>query len=238
MNKKLIIVLIISLAIAGLVYMFVKEKKKKQSLGGGATNPLQNGNSGGIVPANNTGIPPLATQTIYPASPVLQGSPVANNTPTSFPIGVGSTGILVKMIQASLGLKVDGVYGQNTDMAVKMAKIDLGSAQKFTDTFISVDGSQYKKYFPLKKGSKNNYVKAVQIFLGIKPDGVFGAGTEKALIASTGKNVLYHADFTAMYTVATGNKINYNGKDVSSTTLGNLSTGMLGWLRTLAPTAP
>ncbi len=210
MNKKLIIVLFISLAIAALVYMWVKEKKKKQTaaaLAGISPLAAPTNTNGGA----SGGVPALATQGINGNVPAYPSTPPTQSN-SGFPLGIGSTGVIVKMIQAALNLKVDGVYGSKTDMAVKLNNIDLSTYQKFVDRFITVTAEAYKKNFPLQKGSKNNYVKAVQIFLGLTPDGVFGSKTEASLQTSVGKKVLYHADYTALFSAISGHGISYNGK--------------------------
>lgn len=209
MKKQSIFLLIIILAIAAVVFLFVteNEKKKKAALmAPPSTVPM--------VPILS-GIPSLATQPIqgqpntYPAVQPIQ---TTQGNGTGFPMGIGSTGILVKMVQAALGLKIDGNFGPKTAQAVKAAGIDLSTSQKFTDKFISItDKATYDKNFPLKRGSKNNYVKAVQIFLNLKPDGVFGANTEAAILKATGKTELWHADFSAMFNSKTGGSMTYNG---------------------------
>ncbi len=231
MNKKLIIGLIISLAIVVLVYIFIKEKNKKKLQ---ASTLLNNNTVAPVVPITTptTATPPYSGGGGYTAPTVPQ-----NNQGTTFPIVVGSTGIIVKIVQAALGLKVDGVYGAKTDIAVKAANVDLSTAQKFIDKFISTTTEQYKANFPLKKGSKNNYVKAVQILLGLTPDGVFGAGTEKAVKDATGKIQLFHSDFTAMFQVLTGQQMAYNSKPIKNETLEKLKQGMAGIWQGVFPTS-
>ena len=214
MNKKIIIILIIALAVAALVFLFVKEKqkKKKEAATGTQAQPL-----GGAI-QTQTQMPNLATQGINGGGGVVYTPDIlpATTNKTGFPLGVGSKGVLVQIIQAALNLKADGIFGAKTEAAVKAAGIDVSNPQTFADKFVSVNNEQYAKNFPLKKGSKNNYVKAVQIALGLKADGIFGAKTEAAVKKATGKTVLYHADYTSIISTAMGgSKVTYNGKQTT-----------------------
>lgn len=228
MNKNIVLSLVVALAITVMVFIFVSEKQKKKGaqLIAPAPNPL--------IPAPiPTGQPALATNPIYgqyptyPATqPIQIPVPQANNV--GFPIGIGSTGIIVKMVQAALGLKVDGKYGLKTDAVVKAKGIDLSTSQAFTDKFVSItDPVLFAQCFPLKMGSKNNYVKGVQIMLNLTPDGVFGANTEAAALKATGKTVLHHIDYTTLLAAHTNVKVKYNSKPLNAETVKNITKGLL-----------
>jgi hypothetical protein len=57
-----------------------------------------------------------------------------------------------------------------------------------TDSGKTIPTPSVDNNFPLKKGSKNDYVKQLQLYLGVTVDGIFGSKTEAALIAATGSN--------------------------------------------------
>jgi hypothetical protein len=210
MNKKIIFVLIFVVAICVAILFYLKKKEKNAAA---LTAPAQNANS------NNT---TTATQPFYPSYPQQpQGvytPPIFSGGTTPMASTVNATA-LIKIVQAAFGLKVDGVLGEKTKAAIASNGIDLSSEQKFIDKMLSINDADYKKYFPLKKGSKNNYVKGLQLFLNIKPDGNFGAGTEAAAIKATGSPVVFHKQYSELFTAYTNMKIAYKGKPLENTSI-------------------
>ena len=196
MKKNIITIVLVLMFVATLVVYVIIQKKKKEDLAKLGTPLLP-----GVVPAT-------ATQPIIPQN---------NNTGYTVPVYNGpsntsalSNPVLVKLVQAALGLTVDGKYGPKTQAAIAASNFDISNQQAIVDKLISVDGDNYAKFFPIKKGDRNNYVKALQIALNIKADGIFGSGTETALVKAIGKKQCYHLDLTKLFTNATGITIKYN----------------------------
>ncbi len=52
--------------------------------------------------------------------------------------------------------------------------------------------------WPLKRGSKGDRVKLLQIYVGVTPDGVFGPGTEAATKTAFGKTIIDKNDLSAV----------------------------------------
>ncbi len=92
----------------------------------------------------------------------------------------GSNGAEVRVLQGLLGVDIDGKFGAITEAAVK-------SRQNIWS--LAVDGICGKKTWErlamaakhLRRGDQGKDVRALQTLLGIKSDGVFGAGTEAVL---------------------------------------------------------
>lgn len=142
-------------------------------------------------------------------APVPDDSPATPAAGTSFPLARGSRGAHVRALQKHLGIPVDGVFGVQTENALrarhgkssvasqaelnawlgaagataaatKPAAVKPAASQPVTKT--DPYGS-----FPLKLGRKGQYVRNLQQWLGLKIDGQFGAGTQAALKAKTGQ---------------------------------------------------
>lgn len=152
-------------------------------------------------------------QPIVPALPDLSpsgGDPTPAPAVDSFPLGRGSRGKYVRALQKHLGIKVDGVFGQQTENALSarhgkptvdsLAELTgwLGNAQVATAPTsptaapvsrpaASTASSAYGT-FPLKLNSRGQYVRNLQQWLGLKIDGIFGAGTLSALKKRTGQS--------------------------------------------------
>jgi peptidoglycan hydrolase-like protein with peptidoglycan-binding domain len=102
----------------------------------------------------------------------------------------GLAGEPVKVLQAKLGVTADGIFGPGTETALKDYQKKHG---------LSVDGvagpdtfSQMGLYelVLLAPGTVGEAVKKLQKELGVTADGIFGAGTQKALREFQAKNGL------------------------------------------------
>jgi len=81
-----------------------------------------------------------------------------------------------------------------------------------TNGGVTVPNSSIDNNFPLKKGSNNDYVKKLQMALGVVVDGIFGSKTLAALQAQTGKSsISNYDDLTA--TIAA---INQNNQQITN----------------------
>lgn len=200
--KNKTIYILLGLTVIGLIVLFVIKKKEKQKLiaaqNAAPTQPLQ--------------APALATQPYNGATQPVFAPPVYDGANGSHVNQIG----LIKIVQAAFGLKIDGVLGAKTQAAIQGNGIDLSSPQKFVDKLVTMkDPAIYARYFPMKKGSKSNYVKALQLFLNLKPDGVFGAGTEAACVTVVGTNIIYHKQYCELFSTYTGITVSYNGKELT-----------------------
>lgn len=95
----------------------------------------------------------------------------------------GLKGAPVKRLQEKLGIAADGDFGPGTEEAVR----DFQQANGLTvdgiagpDTFAAMD---LPELILLRKGTRGAQVKKLQEALGIGADGIFGAGTAKAVAA-------------------------------------------------------
>lgn len=176
MAKKTLIILFIVLA-ASVVLLFYKKPKPVNYLlpAGPDENDVK----------NNT--PQILTATTVPATVLPPGN---------FPLGMGSKGKAVQLMQIIVGVTPDGVWGANTNNAV---------LSKLNDSEITV--TDFLKYgmaggnageFPLKFGSKGNYVKAVQVLVNQKPDGILGTNTLAAMQKATGATSLSISGFETL----------------------------------------
>lgn len=102
----------------------------------------------------------------------------------------GLKGAPVKRLQEKLGIGADGDFGPGTEKAVK----DFQSANGLAvdgiagpDTFTAMG---LHELVLLRRGSRGAAVKKLQEGLGIGADGIFGAGTEKAVKAFQTENGL------------------------------------------------
>lgn len=156
--------------------------------------------------------------------PNLDLNPFDNDTPptpatgTTFPLGRGSRGQYVRNLQQHLGVKIDGVFGVQTEQALlarhgkatvdsldelgswvgaasktaAVTAVATGAAKPVTVATPAKAAAKADPYgtFPLKRGSKGQYVRNLQKALGLKIDGIFGIGTETALFKRTGQKVV------------------------------------------------
>lgn len=93
----------------------------------------------------------------------------------------GLAGEPVKILQAKLGVAVDGQFGPATEEALKSYQKSHGLAVDGIagpDTFLELG---LPELILLAPGSRGEAVKKLQAALGVAADGAFGAGTEKAL---------------------------------------------------------
>ncbi len=102
----------------------------------------------------------------------------------------GMAGEPVRRLQTKLGVKADGIFGPNTETALKDYQKRHG---------LKVDGIAGPDSFMqmglyelvlLKRGTSGETVKRLQVALGLVADGKFGAGTEKAVMEFQTKNGL------------------------------------------------
>ena len=94
----------------------------------------------------------------------------------------GMNGAPVKRLQEKLGIEADGAYGPGTEKAVRDFQQANGLAVDGIagpDTFTAMG---LHELVLLRVGSRGDAVKSMQKDLGIAADGIFGAGTKKALM--------------------------------------------------------
>lgn len=102
----------------------------------------------------------------------------------------GLAGEPVKILQTKLGVVADGQFGPATEEALKAYQKAHGLAVDGVagpDTFLTLE---LPELILLANGSRGEAVKKLQAALGVGADGVFGAGTEKALREFQAKNGL------------------------------------------------
>jgi peptidoglycan hydrolase-like protein with peptidoglycan-binding domain len=95
----------------------------------------------------------------------------------------GLKGAPVKRLQERLGITADGDFGPGTEKAVRSFQEANGLAVDGIagpDTFTAMG---LHELVLLRKGSRGSAVKRLQEGLGIGADGIFGAGTEAAVMA-------------------------------------------------------
>jgi len=95
----------------------------------------------------------------------------------------GLVGEPVRILQEKLGVNADGIFGKDTEAALVSFQNDNGlSADGIAgpDTFTAMG---LDELVLLEKPIRGNLVRRLQEGLGIDADGVFGGGTEKAVIA-------------------------------------------------------
>lgn len=199
MAKKILIIVFVLLTVAVIVLFFVIRKNKKQQ-NNSSSNSSNNYNSN-TTKATNV----LVTET------------------SNFPLQLNSRGKAVKIIQALVGFSnkdVDGIWGVGTEKAVK-DKLKVNSITQNLFVEKVVYPAQSATAFPLKNGSNNAYVKAVQVLVGVDVDGIWGAGTEKAVVAALNKNSITATDFANL--IYKSLNIQPSLKDVAAQAVGSLS---------------
>jgi len=122
---------------------------------------------------------------------------VSNDTPVKvisdlqsrsiFPLTIGSRGKAAAIIQIAIKSPANGVLSEKDILKLQLLKRKVPVEQSELLSIAFIKGNMY---FPLKKGSVNNYVAALQVLLGIQIDGKFGTGTEKALEDLTGSKII------------------------------------------------
>lgn len=94
----------------------------------------------------------------------------------------GLSGEPVRILQQKLGVEADGIFGGGTDAALRAYQSQNGldaDGIAGPDTFTQMG---LHELVLLQKGNRGETVKKLQAGLGISPaDGIFGAGTEKAV---------------------------------------------------------
>lgn len=103
----------------------------------------------------------------------------AQSNAVKFPIGLGSTGKAVAIIQAGLGVAITGVFDKHTQSALK-AQTEVTSVDKNTFTAF-FENTADQSSFPLVLGSRSIYAMDVQILLGVHPTGTLDPNTVQAL---------------------------------------------------------
>ena len=156
-TKNIIYILLIALALTTGVYFYLQYKAKKDE---------------------------EKKDTPSDAAPVVETAPVVANS--KFPLQLGSKGKLVQIVQIICGVNIDGNWGAGTDKAVKekIAKDGIITEKIFYDFATrNINASTASAMFPLIVGTKNNnYVKAIQVILGLTVDGNLGPKTMAAVV--------------------------------------------------------
>ena len=94
----------------------------------------------------------------------------------------GLKGAPVKRLQQALGINADGDFGPATEKALRAYQEKAGLAVDGIagpDTFTALG---LHELVLLRQGSRGRAVKDLQTALGIDADGIFGSGTEKAVM--------------------------------------------------------
>lgn len=95
----------------------------------------------------------------------------------------GLSGEPVRILQSKLGIEADGIFGKNTEAALRAYQKANGLAVDGIagpDTFMKMN---LYELVLLMRPIKGNLVKRVQDLLGIDADGIFGKATEEAVRA-------------------------------------------------------
>ncbi|WP_428030713.1 peptidoglycan-binding domain-containing protein [Ancylobacter sp.] len=114
----------------------------------------------------------------------------------------GLAGEPVRILQAKLGVPVDGQFGPKTDEALKAYQKEKGLAVDGVagpDTFAALG---LYELILLKVGTSGESVKKLQTALGTAADGKFGPGTQKAVKEYQAKNGLEADGFAGPATLA------------------------------------
>jgi peptidoglycan hydrolase-like protein with peptidoglycan-binding domain len=114
----------------------------------------------------------------------------------------GLCGEPVRILQESLGLTADGIFGPNTEAAVRQFQSDNGlqvDGVAGPDTFMAMGLPQL---VILHKPLRGEQVRRLQEALGIDADGKFGPGTEAAVKQFQADNGLEADGFAGPQTLA------------------------------------
>lgn len=93
----------------------------------------------------------------------------------------GLAGEPVKVLQAKLGVEVDGQFGPATEAALKAYQEAHGLAVDGVAGPDSFAAMGLHELVLLRRGSRGEMVKKLQEALGVDADGVFGAGAAEAV---------------------------------------------------------
>lgn len=102
----------------------------------------------------------------------------------------GLKGAPIARLQAKLGVTADGDFGPGTEKALKDYQTKNGLVADGIagpDTFTKIG---LPELVLLRQGTRGEAVKALQTALGLKADGIFGAGTAQAVKDYQAKNGL------------------------------------------------
>jgi hypothetical protein len=202
LKKETLLIILVCLLLTTGAYFFIVTKKEKDAkkAGNGEVNPDVNyGSEPNQYPTGGTATQPIIQPNVH------NPGTYANQGPVSQPVQAKPINtLLVKFLQIAANLKVDGVYGPKSQAAAQQLGIDVTNAKSVSDKLILPSGAGHSKFFNLQKGTKNNYVKGLQVMLGLTPDGAFGVKTEAALINAIGSPICYQKTFTDMFDKLTG----------------------------------
>ena len=95
----------------------------------------------------------------------------------------GVSGEPVKLLQAKLGVPVDGAFGPATEAALKAWQTAQGLAADGIAGPDSFAKMGLHELILLSQGTNGEMVKKLQTALGLTADGMFGPGTKAALVA-------------------------------------------------------
>lgn len=193
-TNKILIALFVFLSAAIILLLYVKNNPRSRmaKLLGVALRVPSVAGATGSGGASASIAPTAATGTAKTV--------VANDDKGSgFPLQLGSTGKAVKMLQAALGIDIDGIWGNKTEKAV-VARTggNTVTADQFSDDCTNVSDSDVSNIFPLVMGSQNIYVKDVQILTGCTIDGSYGVETEAAVKSATGNYTVEFTDYVQL----------------------------------------
>ena len=151
MKNKKIFVVVIALAVSALVLYYISQHKNKK-------------------------VHRVASMADAGEGAVFINPKIITEGPGAFPLQKGSKGKAVQMLQVLIGAKPDGIWGAATEAEMlKNFKENSITKLEFA-ALISADYNNIKD-FPLITGTKNNYVRALQIIYNRKVDGIFSINT-------------------------------------------------------------
>jgi hypothetical protein len=205
LKKETLLIILVCLLLTTGAYFFIVTKKAKDEKKLGNDNVdggVNYGSEPQQYPTGGTATQPIAQPNVYNPGTYANQGPV-NQPVQAKPVNT----LLVKFLQIAANLKVDGVYGPKSQAAAQQLGVDVTDQSSVASKLILKPN--WSQYFDLKKGTKNNYVKGLQVMLGLTPDGAFGAKTEAALIAAVSSPVCYAKTFTDMFDSLTNHKTNY-----------------------------
>lgn len=206
MQKNFLVILFVVLAIAVAALFFVaKQAAKKKAAQAG-------GNGTAANPATTTG--------------TTAATPTPAAAATTFPLKMGSKGKAVQLVQVILKLTPDGVWGNQTQQALQAR---LGITQLSATDYINLvlKPAFNSSLLPITYSSNNDYVKAVQIVLGVSPsNGNWGNLTNEAVQKATGltkMDAMQWAKFIASQTGINPTILDSMFKGTANTAVNNLN---------------